>query len=102
MKTGKKISSSFTKVVSEPKVLPYRHERFAASTGLTCIKGTSSYGTSDDFFGKGMLPKLQKRQTLMATLSRKTELFMLNSWQRYDSMLAIVLGKAQAVTHKYS
>jgi hypothetical protein len=48
------------------------------------------------FFGKGMLPKSQKRQTLMAMLPRKTELLMLNLRQKYDSTLAIGPGKAHS------
>ncbi len=58
------------------------------------IKGTFSFETASGSFGKGMLPKSQERQTLIATLPRKTELFPLNSRQRYDSTLAIELGKA--------
>ena len=41
-----------------------------------------------------MVPKSQQRQTLLTMCPCKAEQFTLNSRQSYDSMLAIVLGKA--------
>lgn len=58
------------------------------------INGTFSWETASGSFGAGMLPKSQERQTLMTTIPRKAELFLLDSRQRYESTLAIELGKA--------
>jgi len=44
-----------------------------------------------------MVPKSQQRQTLLTMCPCKAEQFTLKSRQSYDSMLAIVLGKAQLV-----
>jgi Mn2+/Fe2+ NRAMP family transporter len=54
--------------------------------------------TVNCFFGQGMVPKSQKRQTLVTMPACKAEPFTLNSRQTYDSMWAIVPGKAHYVT----
>jgi len=52
------------------------------------------------FLGNAMLPNSQERQTLLATRPCETEPFTLNLRQTYDSMQAIVPGKAQLLSRK--
>jgi hypothetical protein len=69
----------------------------------THISGHLPTGTTGDLVGEkfntslgnGMVPKSQRQQTFLTTCPWKAEQFTLNLRQRYDSMLAIVLGKAQ-------
>jgi hypothetical protein len=77
------------------KVLPFRQERSAARTGMTCKTSAILCETGSCFLGKGMVPKSQKRQTFLTTHFCKAEQFTLNWRQRYDSMSAIVPDKAQ-------
>jgi hypothetical protein len=77
------------------KVWPFRHKRFAGSTGTTGRTGENSSETMSYFFGSGMLPKSKKRQTILTTYLYKAKQFTLNLRQRYGSMPAIVPDKAQ-------
>src|SRR5207249_175672 len=47
------------------KSLPFCHERFAASTSTTCKTSTILCETEKSSHGKRVVPKSQKRQTLL-------------------------------------
>jgi hypothetical protein len=77
------------------KVLPCYHKSFAASTSKIGKTSAISDEKAICFLGKCMVLNSQLWQILLATALRKAERSTLNSWQRYDSMLAILSGKAQ-------
>src|SRR5262249_18543229 len=77
------------------KALPFCHKRFAASTSKTGKTSIISHEKALCFLGKGMVPNSQKWPTFLTTPLYKAEQFTLNLRQTYDSMQAIMPGKAQ-------
>ncbi len=57
--------------------------------------------TVNSFFGKGMVPKSQKWQTVMAMPLREAEPFTLKLRQSFDGNEAKSIGKAQASCLQY-
>jgi len=89
-------------VILATKGLPFRHERVAARTGMTCRTGKRLCETRSNSLGNALLPKSKMRQIFLATRFYKAEQFMLKSRQRDDSTLAIALGKAHEKRHNFS